>query len=330
MTSTTIVTPTSETVHLNNTDLCVHTWTPPASSDAATTNSAGTRGALVVIYHGFLAHGLYPTVRYAAELLCCQGGCTVVCADFRGHGQSPGLTGYLASRELAVADGIAVARYAKSTVWQNAPATTNGDDDANNKNSTVNVEPKCFLLGSSMGGTIALSVAQHMKKEEIAGVVLLAPMLKLSVGPMSRALLKTLSYIAPVLQVIPSSSTDAAKQYRDPVKRLECGQGSYNTNHPDSATSNSSSIRIGSASTCVELATCIQDDFDKITTPFLIMVADEDVVVDIQGDLDLFEKAPAPDKTMKRYPALHGLLCEPEPLVNEIHRDLLNWIVARS
>ena len=133
---------------------------------------------------------------------------------------------------------------------------------------------------------------------------------------------KALSYIAPTLSVIPSSSTNAEKQYRDEAKRKEC--------EDDELSIPGSTIRIGSACTCVELATNIRKEFDQITTPFLCMVGTEDVVVDNVGAMELMNKSPSKDKTLKEYAALHGLLCEPSPLVDEIHSDLLAWLNERS
>jgi hypothetical protein len=57
----------------------------------------------------------------------------------------------------------------------------------------------------------------------------------------------------------------------------------------------------------------------------------EDCVVNNEGDFKLYEQSPSTtDKTMKRYAALHGLLCEPSPLVDTIQNDILEWIRARS
>ena len=153
-------------------------------------------------------------------------------------------------------------------------------------------------------------------------MILLAPMLAIDVNEPSRFLLKALSYVAPTLAVIPSSSTSSERQYRDPDKRKEC--------EDDELSISGSTICIGSASTCVELAKNIRSDFSSISCPFICMIGTEDVVVDNAGARDLMEKAPSPDKTLKEYPALHGLLCEPSPLVDEIHSDLLSWLNKRT
>jgi acylglycerol lipase len=294
------ISPTSSSIRLkDNTEMLVHLWQPLTVNDVK---------GVVIVYHGFLAHGLYPTVRYAAELLANTNRYIVMAPDLRGHGTSQGLQYYLPNRETVIDDALLVVQSAQS-MFPNS---------------------KIFLMGSSMGGTIALSVAQKIVKENIpimngctiSGVILLAPMLQLSVSGPARTLLWLLSYVVPTLQVIPSSATKAEMQYRDPQKRKEC---------EESSVQGTSSIRIASASTCVELASAMQDEFPHITTPYLLLVADDDCVVNNEGDFKLFEQSPSTiDKTMKRYPALHGLLCEPSPLVDTIQNDILEWISKRS
>lgn len=86
-----------------------------------------------------------------------------------------------------------------------------------------------------------------------------------------------------------------------------------------------------SASTLVELANVtVGEHFGDVTVPFLCMVAKEDVVVKNEGSYRLMKEAASTDKKLKEYDALHGLLCEPKPLIDEIHRDLLAWITERS
>jgi alpha-beta hydrolase superfamily lysophospholipase len=290
--------PSSQSVRIGDTDLCIHSWNVSKDDDASQTPSK----SIAVIYHGFLAHGRYPTVRYAAERMAAAGH-AVISADFRGHGKSPGLQGYLPSVEELIEDAVGIAEYARSLQPQESKA-------------------KIFLVGSSMGGAIALSVAERLGVDKVAGLVLLAPMLKLSVSDAARYLLWGLSGVVPTWEVIPSSSTSADTQYRDPIKRKEC--------EDDELTIKAKTIRVGSASTCVQLASSVQEQFDKVSCPFLLLVADEDVVVNNQGSLNLMEKSASSDKTMKRYPALHGLLCEPSPLVDTIESEIIEWMETRK
>jgi alpha-beta hydrolase superfamily lysophospholipase len=158
---------------------------------------------VVVVYHGFGAHSRYPTVHYALSFLA--KSFVVYAMDLPGHGASPGVRGLLTGVDDLVGDGIAIANHAiadSSTIKQN-------------------VELPLFLIGSSMGGAIALSVANKMS-EKINGVVMLAPMLSLNVGSAARMALGLLSMVVPQLPLIPSSATKSERQYRDAERRAEC------------------------------------------------------------------------------------------------------------
>ena len=54
---------------------------------------------------------------------------------------------------------------------------------------------------------------------------------------------------------------------------------------------------MGTANACVSLANHVE--FAKVEVPFWLGVANEDVVVDKQGCLDLYELSPSTNRTMK-------------------------------
>jgi alpha-beta hydrolase superfamily lysophospholipase len=291
-------TPEDSINDIKGTEICLHTWNASLDSPKA----------LVLIFHGFAAHGLYPTVRYAAQLLA-TSDYIVVAPDLPGHGASGGIRGYIPSAASLLDAGVDIANHVQE---QYLDKTTS---------------KKLFLLGSSMGGAISLGVAQKLNQDKdhttpLAGVVLLAPMLMLSVGSAARSLLAGLAMLPVIntLPIIPSSSTSLDKQYRDPEKRKECENDTLSI---------SGNLRVASASSCVEMAAYVQSQFEKVQVPFLLLVADEDVVVQNQGSLNLMEQAPSKDKKILRYPALHGLLCEPQPLCNDIQNEIIHWINAR-
>ena len=207
------------------------------------------------MYHGFGAHSLYPTVRYASSLMC-ENGLVVYALDLPGHGASPGTRGLLTSVEDLIEDGVAIATYAASHV------SKGGKDKL-----------PLFLVGSSMGGAISLAVAQRMKdtKETVTGVVMLAPMLSLNVSPFMCGVLRVLSYIVPTAPLIPSSATSSEAQYRDEEKRAECDRNTMTYK---------GSLRPLSALVCVDFTNWVQDELSKIDVAFLCMIAEEDCVVD--------------------------------------------------
>ena len=144
-------------------ELALWTWLPA--------DAAGVKGT-VVVFHGLGAHARFPSVALAAELLV-QKSYRVCAIDFPGHGESPGMRGYIESADTLIVDGInsvqavlKIARGGSTVIAPDAPL---------------------FLLGSSMGGAIAVEVATGLAAMEVqvAGLVLLAPML----GPVSTLML---------------------------------------------------------------------------------------------------------------------------------------------
>ena len=90
------------------------------------------------------------------------------------------------------------------------------------------------------------------------------------------------------------------------------------------ATHNSRALRPQSALTCLEMTDHVQKSFHETTVPFLCMIADEDVVVDNSISGLLMTESPSQDNA-----ALHGLLCEPVPLLDIIENDLADWLLSR-
>lgn len=174
-----------------------------ASYKWSTEDASKIRG-VAVIYHGFGAHSRYPTVHYASTLLA-KSGFVVYAMDLPGHGASPGVRGLLTGVDNLIEDGVTIAKFAIA-------------DSSIMKSSE---ELPLFLVGSSMGGAIALSVAEKMSTK-IKGVVMLAPMLSLNVGPSARTALWLLSMVVPRMPLIPSSATNSERQYRDVGRRDEC------------------------------------------------------------------------------------------------------------
>jgi len=280
------------TLQTRGVDCALYKWSPP-------NKDIDVKG-IAVVYHGFGAHSNYPTVKYASSLLA-ESGLLVYGLDLPGHGASPGTRGLLTGVDDLIEDGVAVAKYAKED---------GGGEDL-----------PLYLVGSSMGGAIALAVANRLP-EIVKGVVMLAPMLSLNVGSSARTALGALSCMPLInnMPLIPSSATTPDQQYRDAERRAECEKDTmtYKGN-----------MRPQSANTCVAFTDYIQQSFDKVTVPFLCMIAEEDVVVDNSQTKTLMEKALSTDKTLKSYAALHGLLCEPAPLLGIIESDLIEWLMKR-
>ena len=276
----------------NGTPCPLWQWTPPAGHAAP--------GGLVVIFHGLAAHARFPTVRLAAERLA-SAGFVVVAVDFPGHGDSPGMRAYIPSAESLIEHAVEATR-AASAVHESLPV---------------------FLLGSSMGGAIALHVADRLTTT-VSGVVLLAPMLASAVdSAFVHTLVSALSYTPLArLALIPSSATDNAKQYADPVVLREIEQDTlaYKGN-----------LRVASVAAVLDLGAATEALLPSVAAPFLCLCADREQVLGpasqrAAGRLLEVAATPAGCRSLKRYDALHGLLCEEEPLRSAIVDDIVGFL----
>lgn len=250
--------------------------------------------AVAVIFHGFAAHANYPTVKYAIETLC-SAGFACACLDLPGHGESEGARGFIDSSDAVVSDGVATVDAAMG-MFPGLPI---------------------LLVGSSLGGAIAVRVSVE---RPVSGLILLAPMLAIKVHPALRVLLHLLSW-TPIrgIPLIKSSSTSADAQYRDPERRMECA------NDP---LSYSGKLAPATAWACVDLALSAQAHFDTLSTPYLLLIAGSDTVVDNRGS-DMLEASASTGETRRFPEALHGLLCEPADSRKEIEDAIKSWALQR-
>ena len=251
--------------------------------------------SVAVIFHGFAAHAHYPTVRYAIETLT-SAGFACVCLDLPGHGESEGPRGYIDSAETVIEDGLA----AVDCAMNNFPGLP------------------VLLVGSSLGGAIAMRVSLH---RQVSGLILLAPMLAIKVHYLLRCVLRLLA-LTPLrgIPLIKSSSTSAEAQYKDPERRMECA------NDP---LSYSGKLAPATAWACVDLALSTQAQLGHLTAPYLLLIAGDDVVVDNRG-ADLLEASASAGETHRFAGALHGLLCEPAASRREIEKTIKDWALART
>ncbi|MGZ4214901.1 MAG: alpha/beta hydrolase [Solirubrobacteraceae bacterium] len=251
----------------------------------------GDPGAVVVIAHGAGEHsGRYTHV--AQRLV--DEGYAVYAIEHRGHGRSQGPRALIDRIDNAVADLDGLVLLA-SDPHPGAPV---------------------FLLGHSMGGTIALSYALA-HQERLAGLVLSGPLAALETVPAPmRMTARTLSVLAPRTPLI---AIDSSLVSRDPavVSDYRSDPLVHHGKLP--------------ARTVVELAGAIEafpGAVGAITVPTLIMYGTDDGLCPPQGSVMLSERIGSPDKTLKAYQGLyHEILCEPER--DQVLDDLCSWLSAR-
>jgi alpha-beta hydrolase superfamily lysophospholipase len=246
--------------------------------------------ALIVIVHGAGEHsGRYD---YAAEALV-HDRYAVYALDHRGHGRSDGTRGLIDRLDSAVAD---LDRLVSDALAQH-PALP------------------VFLLGHSMGGTIAVQYALS-HQDRLTGMILTGPLAAIEAGAPLRLAGRVLSVVAPTLPLI---GVDPALVSRDPqvVSAYESDPLVHHGKLP--------------ARTLAELASAIDrfpDAVPAITVPTLILYGTADGLCPPTGSRMLGERLGARDKSVRAYEGLyHEILNEPER--DEVLADIRGWLSAR-
>jgi alpha-beta hydrolase superfamily lysophospholipase len=247
--------------------------------------------AVVVVVHGASEHG----GRYAwtAEQLVMRGY-AVYAIDHRGHGRSEG--------SRAVIDRMANAVEDLHTLVERATKAHPGRP--------------VVMLGHSMGGAVALSYTiEH--EDALDALVLSAPLAALeAASPVTRAVGRLLSVVAPSLGVYAIDSTAVS---RDPqvVKDYDADPLNHHGKLP--------------ARTVGELSSAIDgypDAVPRFELPLYVMHGTADRLTPIAGSEMVVERAGSGDKTLRRYDELfHELLNEPER--QQVLDEIADWLDAR-
>ena len=250
----------------------------------------GDPSAVVVIAHGVAEH----SNRYAhvaADLTA--GGLAVYALDHRGHGLSEGPRCVLDRMSRAVADVGALIALARG------------------RHPGVPV----FLLGHSMGGTIALSHALD-HGDEIDGLILSGPVAVLDGAPaLLRLIARGLSVVAPRLGILQLDSSEIST---DPeVVRA----------YDEDPLVHSGKIPVR---TLAEMSGAIEtfpQRLPGLALPVLVMHGEDDSLVPVAASR-LVDQLAGGDVTLRLYPGMaHEILNEPGRA--EVLDEIKRWIAVR-
>jgi len=253
--------------------------------------SAPLKAGLVVV-HGLAEHsGRYLNLVHEFA----PSGYLVSGMDNQGHGHSEGRRSYINRFNDYVLD---VDEYV---------------DIVRRENPAI----KLFMIGHSLGGTIATAYAE-LHQAKLAGLILSAPALKAgsSITKKDKFLARIASRVLPTAGV---TSLDADAISKDPavVEAYLKDPLVY---------TGKISARLG-----FEIIQAIEKTIPtlmiSITLPTLIMQGAEDRLSNPEGSDILFNKISSKDKTLKRYPGLfHEIFNEPERAA--VFKDMRGWIEA--
>lgn len=255
-----------------------------------TMHPAGTTHGVVVIVHGFNAHGGY--YLWVAEQPA-GAGLSVYLPDLRGRGRSDGERFYVDSFADYVSDIASVVTLATSC------------------------EPgvPVFLLGHSAGGVAScLYVLDH--QAELAGLICESFAYQLPAPDFALAVLKGLSHIAPHAHVLKLHNADFS---RDPavVQKMDA----------DPLIANKSQ-RTQTLAAMARADDRLSQDFPRIRLPLLILHGTADRAAKSSGSQYFHETAGSADKTLKLYDGhFHDLLNDLGR--DGVMNDITAWIAAR-
>jgi len=256
---------------------------------------ADSERACLVIAHGLGEHsGRYGNV--VGRLLA--RGISLWIPDHRGHGQSEGKRGHVLNFVQYLTDLRSMIELAcEKRIGRS----------------------KCFLLGHSMGGLIALHFAQRFP-ELIDGVLASSPALGMVVEvPAGKKILGSImSYIWPGLTM--GNELDATKISHD--------QDVVRTYVNDPLVHDRVSTRFFTE--LMAAMETVNQQVSAIQIPILMQVAGDDHLVDARTAGQFFEKLQAPDKTLHVYDGLyHEIYNEPAALREQVLKDLEDWLEER-
>ncbi len=249
--------------------------------------------AVLLVVHGLAEHsGRYMNMvnRFVPK------GYAVYGFDQRGHGKSPGLRGYIERFSYFV-------------------------NDLSNFSSVIrskHQDTKIFIVGHSVGGTIATAYAVH-HQDDFNGLILSGATLEVGAsvpsGPITVA--RALSFLLPKmgLYVIDASA----------ISRDQAVVDAY----VDDPLVYRGRIRARSGTELIKTMRILPHQMSQLRLPILIMHGTADRLSDPRGSEILYDRVSSRDKTLKLYDGCyHEIFNEPER--EQVLADMEAWLLART
>jgi alpha-beta hydrolase superfamily lysophospholipase len=243
--------------------------------------------AVVVIHHGLKSHSDH-YAEFAGRLVA--KGFAVHAYDMRGHGRSAGRRATLDDFEDLVTD------------LSNFVERVRAREDSR----------PIFVIGHSVGGAV-VTLYTVERKPNIAGLILLAPAIRVDRMPIEAAFTPLTATLLPNFPVV-----DVPDEWfsRSPAVVEEMGKDPL-IYHP-----------AGPARTAGALLDGLERVWagvDTIDVPVIALHGTTDKATDPRGSAELIRRAHSADKTLKLYPGLyHDLVREPEK--EQVMSDLESWL----
>ncbi|KAL4190221.1 hypothetical protein AMTRI_Chr07g74680 [Amborella trichopoda] len=256
---------------------------------------------IVCLVHGYTGESSW-FLQLTAVAIAKQG--FACCAlDHQGHGFSDGLSTHITNIEPVLDDCQAFFSNFCSRFPPSLPA---------------------FLYAESLGGAMALLL--HLRdKRSWSGLILNGTMCGISPRfkppwPLEH-LLWIAAAVAPTWQVVPTRAIPHVSFKEEWKFRLALGSPRRTATRP----------RAGTALELLRICKVLQDRFEEVEAPMLVVHGEEDIVCDPKGVEELVRRAGSKDKTLKIYEGMwHQLVGEPQENVEKVFGDIINWLKDRA
>jgi alpha-beta hydrolase superfamily lysophospholipase len=176
---------------------------------------------------------------------------------------------------------------------------------------------KVFLVGHSMGGTIATAYAIH-HQQELAGLILSGATLKVG-SSITSAQIMTARILSAVLPKMGVSALDSSAISQD--------QAVVDAYDNDPLVYRGK-IRARQGAEFLKTLQALPHHMPAINLPILIMYGTADKLSDPEGSNMLYEQVSSEDKTLKRYEGFYHEIFN-EPGHDQVFADMEAWLATR-
>ncbi|KAF8370204.1 hypothetical protein HHK36_031756 [Tetracentron sinense] len=256
----------------------------------------------------YMTHGYGSDTGWLFQKICINfatWGYAVFAADLLGHGRSDGLRCYLGDLEKVAATSLSFF--------------------LSQRNSESYLHLPAFLLGESMGGAATMLMYFQSDPNTWTGLIFTAPLFVMP-DNMKPSKVRLFVYgllfgMADTWASMPDNKM-VGKAIKDPEKlKIIAGNPRRYTGNP----------RVGTMRELARVCEYIQNNFSKVTVPFLTAHGTTDGLASPLSSSLLYEKASSQDKTLKLYDGMYHSLIQGEPDENSqrVLSDMREWIDER-
>lgn len=254
---------------------------------------ANNAKSVLISLHGLNSYS-QPTGVIAKELA--ESNCEVLAFDFRGHGKSQGIRGFIKSLTELVEDTLDFIGEIEK-LYPGLPL---------------------FLMGGSLGAAVVTQVSIKVP-EKVSGIILINPALGINsrFEGCVRSVSNWLAYCCPTYPV-----------YRSDLNRTSRNQQLHEYIYENPYYYNGR-IRIGTSAAALNAMKELRNSKKKVKNSVLLIQGSEDKVTSVNKVMNFMKKIPVEDKTLLMYPGRpHSIVFE--DAVFEIASKIKDWVERRT